>query len=83
MMKEYQVTLYNTTHQYKPISTIVKADTKALVLVGKQAYLQDIKRRGIQAICNKRYWTGKDLVRYNYTMCKMREYNKQKKEDNR
>jgi len=76
--KEYQVTLLCATHQYKPVSTIVKADTTKLALIGKQAYLKDIKQRGIQAICNKRYWTGKDLIRYNYTLCKVREYDKKK-----
>lgn len=78
MIKEYQVTLMCSTGQYKPVSTIVKADTDNLITMGKAEYLKDIRHRGINTICAKRYWNSKDLVKYNYTQCKMRVYDKEK-----
>lgn len=78
MIKEYQVTLICSTGQYKPVSAIVKADTDDLARVGKVAYTGDIRTRGIQKICQKRYWGNADLKRYGYTKVKMREYDKEK-----
>lgn len=78
MIKEYQVTLMCSTGQYKPVSTIVKADTTMLAVMGKEAWLKDVRKRGINAICVKRYWSGKDLEKYHYTQCKMRVYDKEK-----
>lgn len=78
MIKEYQVTLMCSTGKYKPVSTIVKVDTTTLATMGKEAYLKDIRYRGINAICTKRYWNAKDLQKYNYTVCKMRVYDKEK-----
>lgn len=77
MIKEYQVTLICTTGEYRPVSAIVKADTDNLAKVGKLAYTSDIRTRGIQKICQKRYWGNLDLKRYHYTKVKMREYNKE------
>lgn len=78
MIKEYQVTLMCETGQYKPVSAIIKADTNNIIKMGKTAYIDDIRTRGIQKICSKRYWINADLKRFHYTKVKMREYNKEK-----
>lgn len=78
MIKEYQVTLICETGQYKPVSTIVKANTDELKKIGKVAYLANIRTKGIKKICEKRYWGNLDLKKYHYTKVKMREYDKEK-----
>lgn len=75
-MKEvkYQVTLFCTTNQYKPISTIVtiKQEEEAINLLDNKETKKDIIHKGIVKICQKRYWNNKDLVRYNYLKAKVR-----------
>ena len=39
---------------------------------------KEIQTQGIIKICQQRGWTQKDLIRYGYTTCKTREYNKTK-----
>lgn len=78
MIKEYQVTLMCETGEYRPVSTIVKANTDDLLKMGKTSYINDIRKRGIVKICQKRYWGSADLKRYHYTKVKMREYDKEK-----
>ena len=76
MTKDYQVTLFCTTGQYKPVSTIVKADTDNISKMGKNVYIKDIQLRGIQKICVQKYWSNRELKMYNYTRVKIREYHK-------
>ena len=75
-MKEvkYQVTLFCTTNQYKPISTIVtiKQEDETINLLNNKETKKDIVNKGIVRICQKRYWSNKDLVRYNYLKAKVR-----------
>ena len=78
MIKEYQVTLICETGQYKPVSTIVKADDKTAEVIGVDAFKRQIRTQGITKICQKRYWGNADLKRYHYTKVKMREYDKEK-----
>ena len=78
MIKEYQVTLICETGQYKPVSTIVKADDKTAEVIGVDAFKRQIRTQGITKICQKRYWGSADLKRYHYTKVKMREYDKEK-----
>jgi ABC-type Fe3+ transport system substrate-binding protein len=78
MIKKYQVTLFNPDNKYKPVSAIVTQDTSTVKELGNKGYTQEIKTKGIKKICNKRYWTGKDLTRYGYTKVKVREYDKDK-----
>jgi len=75
-MKEYQVTLFCTTGQYKPVSCIVKIDECGFP--SKDALKQAIRNKGLTKICQQRYWTSADLKRYNYTRLAMREYDKEK-----
>ena len=76
-MKEvkYQVTLFCTTNQYKPISTIItiKQEEEAINLLENKETKKDIVHKGIVKICQKRYWNNKDLVRYNYLKAKARK----------
>ena len=78
MLKEYQVTLVCTSGKYRPVSCIVKKDTDIIASIGKEEYTKQIRKAGITKICQKRYWSGADLKKYDYTICKIREYNKEK-----
>lgn len=78
MMKQYQVTLFATNGKYKPISTIVNYDTSVIPDRSNDEHIREIKNKGIKQICQKRYWTSKDLLKYGYTKCKIREYDKEK-----
>lgn len=70
MKKQYQVTLICENGKYKPVSTIVTmeetTDRKAIM------------REGQKKIMIKRYWSMADLTRYGYTKGKIREYDKEK-----
>ena len=70
MKKQYQVTLICENGKYKPVSTIVTmeetTDRKAIM------------REGQKKIMIKRYWSMADLTRYVYTKGKIREYDKEK-----
>lgn len=78
MMKEYQVTLICTTGQYKPVSCIIKKDDKELKEIGRKAFISLLQKEGIQKICNKRYWTTRELQKYSLTKVKVREYDKER-----
>lgn len=78
MMKEYQVTLICTTGQYKPVSCIMKKDDRTLKTKGGKAFKSELIQEGIVKICQKRYWSSKELKKYNYTKVKVREYDKEK-----
>ena len=78
MIKEYQVTMYCATGQYKPVSTIVKieqAHDDNLLLDANRK--REIINKGVVKICQKKYWTSKDIKKYNYTKVKAREYKKE------
>jgi hypothetical protein len=78
MMKEYQVTLFDPSNTYKPVSCIISKNTNLIEAIGKEAYIKRIKEDGIKKICAKRYWRTTDLVKYGYTKMKIREYDKEK-----
>ena len=71
-MAQYQVTLTTTTGKYKPVSCIVTTD---LTLEDNK---KEIINKGIVKICQKRYWTQRDLKKYGYLKAKVREYDKEK-----
>lgn len=79
-MKEvkYQVTLFCSTGQYKPVSCIVimKQDNDDNLLINPITK-KEIMHKGIVKICQKRYWTNKDLVKYNYRSAKVRVFKKE------
>lgn len=70
MKKQYQVTLICENGKYKPVSTIVTMEETT----DKRA----IMREGQKKIMIKRYWSMADLTRYGYTKGKIREYDKEK-----
>jgi hypothetical protein len=78
MLKEYQITLFDPSGKYKPVSCIVTKDTKLISAIGKETYIKRIKEDGIKKICFKRSWGTSDLIRYGYTKMKVREYDKEK-----
>ena len=67
---EYQVTLFDKTNKYKPVSTVIKS-----VATESQSALI---KKGVEKICINRGWDKKDLVRYGYTTVKIRLYDKEK-----
>lgn len=78
MMKEYQITLVCTTNKYKPVSCIIKKDSNDIKRMGKTEFVSMLKQEGIRKICQKRYWSNRELKEYGYTTVKVREYNKEK-----
>lgn len=70
MNKIYQVTLLCKDNKYKPVS--------ALVVRKEGMDKRAIQLKGIEKICQKRYWSTKDLAKYGYTICKIRLYDKEK-----
>lgn len=78
MMKEYQVTMYCATGQYKPISTIVKIeqvhDDNLLLDANRK---KEIINKGVIKICQKKYWGKREIQKYGYTKVRAREYKKE------
>lgn len=70
-MTQYQVTLTTTTGKYKPVSCIIATD---LTLENNK---KEIINLGVVKICQKRYWTNRDLKIYGYTKAKVRLYDKE------
>ena len=70
MKKQYQVTLICENGKYKPVSTIVTME--------ETTDRRAIMREGQKKIMIKRYWSMADLTRYGYTRGKIREYDKEK-----
>lgn len=80
MKKQYQVTMVCATGQYKPVSTIVtieQSNDDNLLLNPKKK--KEIIDKGIIRICQKRYWTSREIIQYGYTKVKARVYEKQEK----
>ena len=71
-MTQYQVTLTDMLGKYKPVSCIITTD---LTLEDNK---KEIINKGVVKICQKRYWTQKDLKRYGYLKAKVRVYDKEK-----
>ena len=67
-----QYTLFCTTGQYKPVSCLIGVDDIKHFNNNQAEY----KKKAIEKICIKRYWTTKDLQRYGYTKIKVRRYEK-------
>ena len=70
MKKQYQVTLICENGKYKPVSTIVTME--------ETTDRRAIMREGQKKIMIKRYWSMADLTKYGYTKGKIREYDKEK-----
>lgn len=70
-MVKIQCTLFNTTGQYRPVSTVIEVYS---VAVFKACY-KDYKKKAITKICLQRGWTQRELDMYNYNEFKARVYN--------
>ncbi len=68
-----QYTLFDVTGKYKPVSTLVNVESVKYY----KEHKREVKRKAIEKICIKRYWTKEDLVRYGYTTSKIRVYTKE------
>ena len=79
MTKQYQVTLLCADNKYRPVSAIVNFEqTTDADLTIDPTKGKEIRQKGIVKICQKRYWSKADLLKYNYTKCKVRVYDKDK-----
>lgn len=72
MKTQYQVTLSTTNNKYKPVSCIITTD------LDLENNKKEIINLGVTKICQKRYWTKRDLVNYGYLKAKVRLYDKEK-----
>ena len=73
MIKKYQVTLFCPSGEYKPVACIVNYEQKNNDdLTKEKSSKLDIQRKGVIKICQKRYWSKADLIRFNFTKCKIR-----------
>lgn len=75
-MAKYQVTLYCSTEQYRPISTIItmQQENEEENLLLNEKKKQEIITKGITKICQKKYWTTREMKQYHYTRVKVRQY---------
>lgn len=73
MLKDYQVTLYCATKQYRPVSCIVKMEEGDIT---DKDFRKALITKGTQKICQKRYWTARELKQYQYKVAKVRPYEK-------
>lgn len=70
---DVQVTLFDKSGVYKPVSVIVKG------IKDKEFYLKhskEIKAKAIVKICQQRGWTKEDLIKFGYITSKVRIYDK-------
>lgn len=65
-----QITLFDTTGKYKPISTLVKVESIAWF----KEHRKEVKTKALQQICNQRLLSGEELVKLGYTQMKIRNY---------
>ena len=63
-----QITLFDVTGKYKPISTLIEVESIEEYRKNSQEY----KRKAIQKICNQKYLTGKELLKLGYKQIKAR-----------
>jgi len=73
-MIQYQVTLFDKQQRYKPVSTLISVESEEYF----STHRDEIKRKAVNMICQKRYWTARELKEYGYTTCKIRLYDKEK-----
>lgn len=73
-MVRLQATLFCKSGKYRPVSTLIDVPSIAYY----NEHKEEIKKRAITNICAKRCWTAQDLKAYNYTLYKIRVYDKDK-----
>ena len=65
-----QVTLFDKSGKYRPVSTLVKIESEEDFNNNREK----IKNTGIRKIMTQRNWTKRELIQYNYLTCKIRIY---------
>lgn len=65
-----QVTLFDKSGKYRPVSTLVKIESEEDFNNNREK----IKNTGIRKIMIQRGWTKRELIQYNYLTCKIRIY---------
>ena len=65
-----QVTLFDVTGRFKPISTLINVPSVEEYKRNKVEY----KTKAIQKICNQRYMSGKELMKLGYKEIKVRNW---------
>ena len=65
-----QVTLFDKSGKYRPVSTLVKIESEEDFNNNREK----IKNTGIRKIMIQRNWTKRELIQYNYLTCKIRIY---------
>ena len=65
-----QITLFDATGKYKPISTLIEVES----IDYYKEHSKEVKQKAIQKICNQRLLSGKELVKLGYTKIKVRNY---------
>ena len=71
-----QITLFDKEGKYKPISTLIQVKSVKYY----KEHKSEINQQAIKKICQKRNWTGQDLIKYGYTTLKVRNYDLLRKE---
>lgn len=66
----YQVTLFSATGKYRPVAAIVTTERINLKNTFEK---KKVIEKGVQKICQKRGWSARDVVQYQYLKCKVRE----------
>lgn len=75
MVYKYQVTLFCTTGQYRPVASIVKVnqDTPEDLSLTNTEERKKIIKQGITNICIKRNWRSDKIKEYSYLKGKIRK----------
>ena len=73
-MVTYQITLFDKSGKYKPVSALVTVENTEYFKNNREK----VKIAGVVKICQKRGWTQRELEKYGYTTCKIRIYNPEK-----
>ena len=71
----YQVTIFSTIKENKPISCVVRRSATLDLTDGKAK--QSIITDGLVKILSKKGWNKNSLKKYSYSKIKVREYNKE------
>lgn len=69
-----QVTLFDVTGRYRPLSTLISIESMEYY----KANASKVHVRAIQKICAQRYTSWDSLKKSGYAKLKVREYNKEK-----
>lgn len=70
-----QITLFDKEGKYKAVSTLIQVKS----IKYYKEHKQEVHNQAITKICQKRSWTAQDLLKYGYTVLKVRNYNLVKK----